>query len=632
MTFDLSREVMEQRIRELRVSLEPLQKEFDVANTVAKSTREEELGSRREYDHDIDEFEREFNRLKAEAYEKLHNSLLEIRERQNKAIDERYAAQLKKQELEAALKLLQEQLNKLIQDESEKKAWSDLWDEFKFFFEDGPWAELEEYQRQDVMVTVKAFRDGWPGLLNMNDMGLGKTVEATVSLEIIKQEFKKLYDRDPRIIWLTEKSLIDSAFDEVHKWVPDFRCLQMPGSLSADFRDFVTKSAIDHGAMLITNYRAISTTPAVLDFDWDIVVIDEVQALKGGAQSKPPKFFTDTQKLVEHARFQLFLSGTPAENRMLEVYPYLHLFDPNTFPDVKAFKNEFTGWSGYLNMDRVLKYLEGRFIKQPNNVVKRPSKTWSTVVLDMGPEQRKAYDEIADYLFLRLKSELADDPEQMLNLTSFLTKLIRLRQCAVYPKSIVYHDEDGNELTLQTEESVAIDWTVDRCKYLKSQGENSIVWSSQFVPPLERLYDLLTEQGLSVGRIYGKYTKDARETEKAFQENKLDVLLCNRQSAGKGFNFQKTKDWEGGAKHAIFLDLWYTNTGNEQMANRIWRVNSSEGVMLEVIHIADSVHDFIKLILAQKKAELESLTDDPDQRFKPAVEWLKDLFGDKNGG
>src|SRR3546814_7024934 len=49
-------------------------------------------------------------------------------------------------------------------------------------------------------------------------------------------------------------------------------------------------------------------------------------------------------EIAQKAGFQIYLSGTPMQNAPEEMWSYLHMFDPEMFPNVRDFQHRFTTW------------------------------------------------------------------------------------------------------------------------------------------------------------------------------------------------------------------------------------------------------------------------------------------------
>lgn len=374
-------------------------------------------------------------------------------------------------------------------------------------------------------------------------------------------------------------------------------------------RSFQVDLAVANNAILIANYDALSSTPKILDVEWDFIYMDECHKLKGGANSSPTLVWQNTQKICENAEFIVPLSGTPIQNHPKEMWSYLHLFRPDIFPSAKRFEREFCfGWPDIqVDFDRIIKTLAGQVIRQNPEMIwaNRPTKERIYHVVDHTDAQEKVYAQVRDDFMLYLDSQ---DPDKKMPFNHLLPQINRLRQINVWPASITYKDElTGATKRLDVNESAKIDEAMDLIEQIVAEGENVIVWSAQFNEPLFELGRRCEYQEYSYALMTGD-TKNPADVEARFQNGEIQVLLCNRVSAGEVYSFHKNPErWTGGAKHAIFLDLWWNPSSNEQAEDRIWRDGSKEPVQIHIIQIEGSVDAFIANKLEQKEEMTEGI-------------------------
>ena len=104
----------------------------------------------------------------------------------------------------------------------------------------------------------------------------------------------------------------------------------------------VFKMAEGLGACILTNYETLRTTPEARKVKWDIVIMDEVHKLKGGANAMELLPFGAIKDIV--GCIQMMLTGTPLVNSVEEIWCYLHIFDPIVFPDSRRFARQFSAF------------------------------------------------------------------------------------------------------------------------------------------------------------------------------------------------------------------------------------------------------------------------------------------------
>ena len=520
-----------------------------------------------------------------------------------------------------------------------RQALIDLKSEFAEIMAEMPWAEkMKGYQQDDILHSLHTWREKPnEGILNANPMGLGKTFEAGAFIDLFREMFTATHEgRRPRILWLTRKTLIKGTISELMRWNGDRKCAAIEGPPQQ--RELMLQFAIAADAIIMANYEALNTTPVIMDISWDLVVIDEVHHLKGGANSSKTKIWLNTRDIMgiienpeytgnyyddspkwikkPNSPFCYMISGSPMQNKPEEMWAYLHLFHPEQFPTVKKFKQLFAPYGG-LETHLLLDAMQGRFIRNdPNELgIERPEKHHVWVEVDLGPEQREMYDRVRDYI---LDVELGGEDRE-LNLTSVIAMLTRAWQVVMWPPSIKFEDQDGTIYGPGLNESAKIDEAMTIIENLVDEGEQVVVWTARFNDPLYELGKRLADLGITYALMTGDAKDQLHDFEVEFQNGNIDVLLCQRMSVGEGFNFQVCDEWPGGAAHEIMLDRWWNPMGNEQMYDRCWRMNSTRDVTIHQLVAANTLDAFVLAINEEKQNMIDPVMG--SARLRPLSEW-----------
>jgi SWI/SNF-related matrix-associated actin-dependent regulator 1 of chromatin subfamily A len=571
-----------------------------------------------------------FDKEKSEAYALYQATVLALDEKrkqkkdlQDAIINQRLSTEA---ELNERLRLLAE-LQKAAQEAAFfEKMEQDL---KEYLGQIESWKLAADFQKQDILETFKAYRLGKNGMLNANDMGLGKTMEGILSLVLLKAEFKREFNREPRVLWLTKQSLIYSTIREFGKWNPEYRIVPISGSLPVEVRETLMSVALQNNMTIISNYEIVNTTKVFRDMDWDFVVVDECHKLKGGANpGKKSQIWTNTKDVCRRARFIMMLSGTPMVNRPQEMWAYLHVFDPERFDDLRRFERIFgifdqdTGQMK-LDADKLLKQaLIGQVIRRRKDEVglQLPDLIHSYRYLEMTTDQRELYDHMRSYFYIWLQKQIDDNPGKPLAATAIIAQMTRLRQISVWAGSIKYED-DGVVKRMECNESSKVNEAMDIIEELNDDGENVVIFST-FNEPIFEIQRRCRAQGIVCETIAGE-NNDPRISEK-FQNNEIRVL-CINMAMSEGLNLQKSKEWEGGASHAIMMDLWWTPARNEQAEARIHRTGATENCTIHILHNEDSIDAFIASKIEDKSEQFANILERKEVR--PASDWKNLLEG-----
>lgn len=519
---------------------------------------------------------------------------------------------------------------KLLQAQNEKEIYEELAKELAIICQDfEAYFQAHIYQHEDILFTIGAYDQGRNGILNANDLGLGKTFESIVSLYILSHKFTAEHNRKPRILWLTKKSLVKSTPREIRTWWKDSKVFTTETAKTLKDREFILDLYIMGGDIMLTNYETVRTTKRYAEIDWDLVVIDEVHKLKGGANANgATAIWTACKEVCSKARFVMMLSGTPMVNRPQEMWSYLHIFAPERFPSIKKFEDHFMEFKSLagefklvVNPDKLLQgALKGQMIRRARHEVglQLPELTREIRTLDMNPQQADIYKQMRENFFVWLDANQSTP----LTATAIIAQLTRLRQINVWPAGIKITDPvTEKEMHLNIEDSSKIDEAMD----IIDEAQDQVVIFSTFNEPLFEVQRRCKDRGLTCEVINGTTVSRMGEMEEAFQQKKLDVL-CINSSMGEGLNLQKNPDrWPGGSSVAIFLDLWWSPARNEQCEGRVHRQGANQPVNIYILQNDRSVDAFIEAKLMDKKAQFDSIMESDE--IRPASDWKDFLEG-----
>lgn len=455
------------------------------------------------------------------------------------------------------------------------------------------------FQREDVIIMGAQYLRGAKGILNANDMGLGKTFESAAAEYVLGELFKEKHGRYPRVLWLTKKSLVKSSTREFAKWRPDRRIMPIM-DLQKDQRAMLLNFALTGDYLVVTNYDALTGTPELQTTDWDIVVVDEVHKLKGGANSRPTKIFEEAKKIGHNSDFILMLSGSPLQNHPKEMWCYLHVLEPSRFPSVNHFERTYCAWFGsglQVAFDDVIGILRDQVIRRRATEVllQLPAITRQTIEVELYPRQREMYDTMRDQLFVWLDEQ----EDKALTTSAIIAQLTRMRQIALYPDALGASSPVG---------SIKVDEAMDMIEQL-DEKDQIVIFSAQFNGPLYEIRDRCNKILDIPAAIIDGSTRDVGDLEYKFQHGEIRVLLINSRSGSEGLNLQKSENWPGGASKVLFLDLWWNPEINRQCEARVYRQGQTHPVNVYILHAEDTVDNFMRTLNEEKAKVTAGIMD-----------------------
>lgn len=317
------------------------------------------------------------------------------------------------------------------------------YDDIEGFFdyiEDKP-AKLLRHQRINVYQVIKHLeRDGW-FMLN-DEMGLGKTLVACMVMMIMqpwpalvvapnngKYAWERIIERffRDRFDYVITDGVKEKRQQQIHE-KHDLTIVNFEmGRIDADWVPADQSWHINDIAYPELFYR--KHKGKVEDRVWNLAIVDEHHKVKTESAQVTRGF------MELKAQLWLPMSGTPILNRVEEIFTVLHKMDPDRFPTMYAFEQEFMYESGgvvYYHPEKMLwlrEYLRKHSIRwRADQVMDRPPIMTNTIPIEMTDEQKQIYNKILDEMIMWLE----DGTEKPI--FSVFAKMIRLKQAAFSPE------------------------------------------------------------------------------------------------------------------------------------------------------------------------------------------------------
>lgn len=457
--------------------------------------------------------------------------------------------------------------------------------------------QLRPYQLRGLAWLEGLSRFGLGGIL-ADDMGLGKTIEV-LALLLHRQEASPLLGAPTLLICPT--SLLGNWGREISKFAPTIPCFIHHGNN----RDSLPLEFKPH-TIVLTTYGVIRREEEIfIGRTWGMVVVDEAQAIKnaGSHQAKAVRRL--------RAPFKLALTGTPIENRLLELWSIMSFVLPGYLKNESSFKDQFSSpIEKYRDQDKAmeLRKLVGPFIL-------RRLKTDRTIIQDL-PEKHemKVYTQLSREQALLYKARVSQMDQDILSANGIerrgriLALLTSLKQICNHPTQFLkqtgpYKGRSGKleRLTEMLEEVL-------------ETGEKAVIFT-QFKEMGDRLQIHLGDTlGFEPPFLHGGTSREQRdEMVRSFQEDDdgAKVMLLSLKAGGVGLNLTA-------ATHVFHFDRWWNPAVEDQATDRTYRIGQLHNVQ---------VHKFITMGTLEEKidAMLESKRDLADLVVGTDEGWLTEL-------
>ncbi|KQZ67090.1 DEAD/DEAH box helicase [Nocardioides sp. Root151] len=436
-------------------------------------------------------------------------------------------------------------------------------------------SELRSYQRDGFRWLVQLWQSGLGGIL-ADDMGLGKTLQ---TLALIGHA--RASGAAPFLV-VAPTSVMTAWAHEAATHTPglDVRIIDA----SAARRGCTLADAVAGADLVVTSYTLFRLeAEAYAALPWGGLVLDEAQAIK----NHQGKTYQAVRKL--DVPFRLAVTGTPFENRLMELWALLSVVAPGLYPWPRRFTDlvvkpvEKDGDQQAL--DRFRTRIRPFILRRTKDLVAAdlPAKQEQVLEVALGARHQRIYD-------THLQRErqailgLVDDFDR--NRVAIFSSLTKLRQLSLDAALVdPEHEEVG---------SAKLDALVEHLVEVAAEGHRALVFS-QFTGFLKRARARLEEQGITTRYLDGA-TRDRRAEIDGFKEGEADAFLISLKAGGVGLTLTE-------ADYVFVLDPWWNPASEAQAVDRAHRIGQRRPVMVYRLVATGTIEEKV-MELKERKAAL----------------------------
>jgi hypothetical protein len=460
-------------------------------------------------------------------------------------------------------------------------------------------AELRPYQLEGFHFLAYLSTNRFGGIL-ADDMGLGKTLQTLAWLVWLREESRKTATAEPAEIApslvVCPKSVMDNWQAEAQRFTPGLRVKGWgPGELS----QFPSKLA--DADLHVINYNQLRTVGEnLVSVRWLTLILDEGQYIKN------PSSQTALVARAMRAEHRLVLSGTPIENRLMDLWSLMAFAMPGVLGSRAQFGRSYDAKGDPFARKRLSSRVRPFLLRRTKTQVAKdlPDRTEEDLFCEIEGEQKALYRaelKRAQQMLLRIQTqkELAQQHFH------FLTSLLRLRQICCHPRLI-----NGNspEMGAKTEA------LLEQLEPLMEEGQKVLVFS-QFVELLQLLKPPIEERGWPIFYLAGE-TENRGDLVKRFQAAEGPaVFLISLKAGGFGLNLTA-------ASYVILFDPWWNPAVENQAIDRTHRIGQVNKVIAYRLLIKNSIEEKIRALQKQKNALAQDILG--EERFAQSLT-LQDL-------
>ncbi len=435
--------------------------------------------------------------------------------------------------------------------------------------------ELRPYQRRGLDFLAHTSSLGLGAIL-ADDMGLGKTVQALAWLLRLREDGA----RGPALV-VCPTSVVHNWVREAERFAPSLRV----GVLGRGAERHRLRAEIDRFDLVVTNYALLRRDAE----EWKKVdlltaILDEAQNVKN-----PDAEVTRVAQALR-ARHRLALTGTPLENRALDLWSLMSFVNPGYLGARRAFARRYDQPDAPPERRRLLAAkLRPVLLRRLKQEVapELPERIEERRDCELVSGQRKLY--LAELRRSRRLVDALGEGDARLRAQgriAILAALTRLRQICCHPALA------GGGARLGSGKFEAF---FELLEPLLAEGHKVLVFS-QFVACLRLLRRELARRGVAVHELTGATTRRERVVAEFQEDPRPGVFLISLRAGGTGLNLTA-------ASYVVLFDPWWNPAVEAQAIDRTHRIGQDRTVIAYRLLAAGTVEEKI-FELQQRKAAL----------------------------
>ncbi len=506
---------------------------------------------------------------------------------------------------------------------------------------------LREYQRRGVSWLQYLENLGLNGCL-ADDMGLGKTIQVIAHLvneraeeasklpattktsrTTAKTAAKSVAKTTSRVskskiietaiastpivvkptLLIAPTSVVGNWKKEVEKFAPHLKALVHHGSDRTQDLEAFKSNCLAHD-LIITSFTLVRMDEKLFNsMTWHRVAIDEAQNIKN------PKAAQTKAILKLEAKHRLALTGTPVENRLLDLWSIFNFLNPGYLGKEAQFKKSFELPIQKNNNKQqaiVLKKLVEPFIlrrvKTDRSIIKDlPDKIEQKLYCNLTKEQASLYEAVVREVERKL-----EDTEGIKRKGLILSTLMQLKQICNHPMQFLH---DGSEFT--PERSHKLSRLSEMVEEAIEAGESLLIFT-QFTEIGEAIARHLKQvYHYNTYYIHGGTNRDKRErmiTEFQDPETEPSAFILSLKAGGVGITLTK-------ANHVFHFDRWWNPAVEDQATDRAFRIGQQKNVFVHKFVTIGSLEERIDEMIEDKKKLAGAIVGSDES-------WLTELDND----
>jgi SNF2 family DNA or RNA helicase len=440
-------------------------------------------------------------------------------------------------------------------------------------------------------------------------MGLGKTIQA---LALLAHEKENNNGKLPGpVLLVCPTSVVTNWQRETQRFAPSLNIYKHQGPTRYRNHELLQKAA--ESELFITSYPLVRQDLEELQsIKWHGVILDEAQNIKNPAAKQ-----TQAVRALK-SNFRFALTGTPVENRLMELWSIMQFLNPGYLGTRESFRREFAIPVERFHDPEItnqLKELVSPFILRrvktdPNVIDDLPEKIEVKAYCNLTEEQASLYQNHINEVMDRIQTSEGIERHGLV-----LSMLTKLKQICNHP--IQYLEKINGYIPPAKEmhnRSGKLKRLVEMLEEIVAVGDRVLIFT-QFAEMGKMLNSYLAATlNTQTLFLYGNTPVKMRDQMiKRFMddENGPQIFILSLKAGGIGLNLTR-------ANHVIHFDRWWNPAVEDQATDRAFRIGQNRNVQVHKFVCVGTLEERIDEMIESKKGLADAVIGSGEA-------WITDL-------
>jgi hypothetical protein len=445
-------------------------------------------------------------------------------------------------------------------------------------------ADLRPYQVEGFHFLAYLSTNRFGGIL-ADDMGLGKTLQTLTWLLWLRtaEGVTDPVHQNKPVLVVCPKSVVENWRSETARFAPGLKVAILARGATA--QQFTTARA--EADLVVMNYAQLRILEGVTTEPWLAVILDEAQAIKN------PDSATAHAARVLKCAHRLALSGTPIENRLLDLWSIMQFAMPGILGQRGAFSKTFDQKNDPLARRRLAARVRPFVLRRTKGEVAKdlPERIEEDILCELDGHQGTLYRaelKRARAALLKIETKAELDKARF----NILTSLLRLRQICCHP--LLVGAKHKKKPTEEQPESAKLAALLDLVEPLIEEGHKVLVFS-QFVEMLTLIRAEFVARNWKYYLLTGETEERGKLVEDFQTSEGAAVFLISLRAGGFGLNLTA-------ASYVVLFDPWWNPAVENQAIDRTHRIGQRNTVIAYRLLMKETIEEKIRGLQKQKSA------------------------------